>query len=66
VILAITLTAAIWPAFQGILLTAEGLGFFIVAMLLLTRIRAAATVPPGGWSGDADRTRGTGMTHPGW
>lgn len=45
-ILAVTLTAAIWPALQGILLTVEVLGFFIVAMLLLARIRAAAIAPP--------------------
>jgi hypothetical protein len=45
-ILAVTLTAAIWPALQGILLTVEVLGFFIAAMLLLARIRAAAIAPP--------------------
>jgi prepilin-type N-terminal cleavage/methylation domain-containing protein len=45
-ILAVTLTAAIWPALQGILLTIELLGFFIAAMLLLARIRAAAIAPP--------------------
>jgi prepilin-type N-terminal cleavage/methylation domain-containing protein len=44
-ILAITLTAAIWPSLQGILLTAEGLGFFIVAMMLLPRIRPASIAP---------------------
>ena len=47
-ILAVTLTAAIWPALQGILLTVELLGFFIAAMLLLARIRAAAIVAPVG------------------
>jgi prepilin-type N-terminal cleavage/methylation domain-containing protein len=47
-ILAVTLTAAIWPALQGILLTVEILGFFIAAMLLLARIRAAALAPPAG------------------
>ena len=47
-ILAITLTAAVWPALQGILLTVEGLGFFIAAMLLLARIRTAAIAPPAG------------------
>ena len=45
-IMAVTLTAAVWPALQGILLTVEVLGFFIAAMLLLARIRAAAIVPP--------------------
>jgi hypothetical protein len=47
-IMAVTLAAAIWPALQGILLTVEGLGFFIAAMLLLARIRAAAIAPPAG------------------
>ena len=47
-ILAVTLTAAIWPALQGILLTVELLSFFIAAMLLLARIRAAATARPAG------------------
>jgi prepilin-type N-terminal cleavage/methylation domain-containing protein len=47
-ILAVTLTAAIWPALQGILLTVELLGFFIAAMLLLARIRADAIAPPPG------------------
>jgi hypothetical protein len=47
-ILAVTLTAAIWPALQGLLLTVEVLGFFIAAMLLLARIRAAAIAGPTG------------------
>jgi prepilin-type N-terminal cleavage/methylation domain-containing protein len=47
-ILVVTLTAAIWPALQGILLTVEALGFFIAAMLLLARVRAAAIAPPVG------------------
>ena len=55
-ILAVTLTAAIWPALQGILLTVELLGFFIAAMLLLARIRAAAIVPPAGGTGDSRQT----------
>lgn len=42
---AITLVAAIWPSLQGILLTVEGLGFFIVAMMLVPRIRLAAATP---------------------
>lgn len=41
-IISVTLVAAIWPALQGILLTAEALGFFIVAMLLMPRINAAS------------------------
>jgi prepilin-type N-terminal cleavage/methylation domain-containing protein len=47
-ILGVTLAAAIWPALQGILLTVEVLGFFIAAMLLLARIRAAAIARPTG------------------
>lgn len=39
VILAITLFAAIEPRLQGLLLTAEGLGFFIVAMMLFPKLR---------------------------
>jgi prepilin-type N-terminal cleavage/methylation domain-containing protein len=38
-ILAVTLVAAIWPKLQGILLTAEALGFFIAVMLLLPRTK---------------------------
>jgi prepilin-type N-terminal cleavage/methylation domain-containing protein len=45
-ILAVTLTAAIWPALQGILLTVEVLSFFIAAMLLLARVRATAIARP--------------------
>jgi competence protein ComGC len=51
-ILALTLVAAIVPRLQGILLTALALGFFIVAMTLLPRLRlgsaspAAPEVPP--------------------
>jgi prepilin-type N-terminal cleavage/methylation domain-containing protein len=50
VILAITLTAAVAPRLQGILLTALALGFFIVAMTLMPRLRIAAAAPgdPGG------------------
>lgn len=39
VILAGTLVAAIWPALQGIVLTAMALGFFIAAMMLIPRVR---------------------------
>jgi len=42
-ILAATLAAAIWTPLQGILLTAEVLGFFIVAMLLMPKVWAAWT-----------------------
>jgi prepilin-type N-terminal cleavage/methylation domain-containing protein len=47
-ILAVTLSGAIWPSLQGILLTVEMLGFFIAAMLLLAKIRAAAIASPAG------------------
>jgi prepilin-type N-terminal cleavage/methylation domain-containing protein len=39
VILAVTLVAAVWPSLQGILLTAEALGFFVAVMMLLPRIK---------------------------
>jgi prepilin-type N-terminal cleavage/methylation domain-containing protein len=39
-ILAVTLVEAIWPALQGILLTAEALAFFIAAMMLIPKGRA--------------------------
>ncbi len=42
VILAITLAAAVRPNLQGILLTAEVLGFFIAAMMLIPKLRLAA------------------------
>jgi prepilin-type N-terminal cleavage/methylation domain-containing protein len=45
VILAVTLTAAVLPRLQGILLTAEALGFFIVAMTLIPRLRRAPPAP---------------------
>jgi prepilin-type N-terminal cleavage/methylation domain-containing protein len=45
VIMAITLVAAVWPSLQGILLTAEALAFFIMAMMLMPRIRATSIVP---------------------
>jgi prepilin-type N-terminal cleavage/methylation domain-containing protein len=58
VILALTLTAAVVPRLQGIILTAEALGFFVVAMMLLPHLRfdqaglgAARDVPPAPTSG---------------
>jgi hypothetical protein len=42
-ILAVTLVAAVWPSLQGILLTAEALILFIVAMTLIPRLRPLAT-----------------------
>jgi prepilin-type N-terminal cleavage/methylation domain-containing protein len=41
-ILAVTLGAAVWKPLQGILLTIEALGFFIGAMMLMPKVRAAA------------------------
>lgn len=38
-IMALTLTATIWPSLQGILLTVEALAFFIVVMMLVPHIR---------------------------
>jgi prepilin-type N-terminal cleavage/methylation domain-containing protein len=61
-ILALTLTAAVVPRLQGILLTAEALGFFIVAMLLIPRIRFAAVVP--GALGEAPAASTTGAPEP--
>ena len=37
------LVAAIWTPLQGILLTAEALGFFIAAMMLMPKVWAAWT-----------------------
>ena len=42
-IMAVTLLAAIWPPLQGILLTMEALGFFIVAMMLMPKVNSAST-----------------------
>jgi hypothetical protein len=39
--LAITLTAAVWPQLQGILLTVMGLGFFIAVMMLMPKVSTA-------------------------
>jgi len=44
-IMSLTLWAAVEPRLQGMLLTSEGLGFFVVAMLLLPRLKK---VSPGG------------------
>ncbi len=41
-IMAMTLVAATWKSLQGIMLTSEVLGFFIVAMMLMPRINASA------------------------
>jgi prepilin-type N-terminal cleavage/methylation domain-containing protein len=42
-IMAVTLVAAVWTPLQGILLTAEGLGFFIAAMMLMPKAHAASS-----------------------
>jgi hypothetical protein len=47
VILAITLVATVWPSLQGILLTVETLGFFIIAMMLMPKIKLATIARPG-------------------
>lgn len=46
VILAATMAAAIWPALQGIVLTALALGFFVVAMMLFPRIHTLPSPAP--------------------
>jgi hypothetical protein len=43
VIMAITLVAVVWKSMQGIMLTSEMLGFFIVAMMLMPKVNAAST-----------------------
>jgi len=45
-VMAVTLIAAVWTSLQGILLTVEALGFFIAAMMLIPRIRAAHVAAP--------------------
>jgi hypothetical protein len=42
VIMAITMAAAIWRPLQGILLTIEALGFFVVVMLLMPKLQENA------------------------
>jgi hypothetical protein len=37
IIMAVTLSAAVWPQLQGILLTALALGFFVLAMMLMPK-----------------------------
>ncbi len=46
VILAVTLVAAVWTPLQGILLTAEALGFFIALMMLMPKVQAAWITAP--------------------
>jgi prepilin-type N-terminal cleavage/methylation domain-containing protein len=46
VILAITLVAAIHTRLQGILITSTGLGLFILAMLLIPRLKAHGATSP--------------------
>lgn len=42
-IMSITLVAAIWTPLQGLLMTAQALGFFIAAMMLMPKINAKST-----------------------
>lgn len=44
-ILAVTMLAATFPKLQGILLTAEAIGVFIVAMILFPKLKFAPLVP---------------------
>jgi hypothetical protein len=44
-ILGITLAATVMPRLQGILLTAQALGFFIVAMMLIPKLRLPQATP---------------------
>jgi len=41
-IMALTLVATVWTRMQGILLTVEGLGFFIAAMTLIPKVNRAS------------------------
>ena len=45
--LAVTLIAAIYTRLQGILITSTGVGMFVVAMLLIPRMKREALWPPG-------------------
>jgi len=45
-ILAVTLVAAIHTRLQGILITSTGIGLFIVAMLLIPRLKTQGATPP--------------------
>jgi prepilin-type N-terminal cleavage/methylation domain-containing protein len=42
-IMATTLSAAVWPQLQGILLTAMALGFFVAAMMLMPKVAAGSS-----------------------
>jgi hypothetical protein len=46
-IMALTLIAAVWTRLQGILLTAEALGFFVTVMMLMPKVRAEFAALPG-------------------
>jgi hypothetical protein len=50
-ILAATLVAAVMPRLQGIVLTAEALGFFVAAMTLVPRLRPNLALFP--WAAPA-------------
>jgi hypothetical protein len=53
VILTVTLVAAIVPRLQGLLLTAEGLCFFIVAMMLFPKLHFNFGTEPAPTNGTA-------------
>ena len=44
-IMTVTLLAAVIPRLQGVLLTAEALGFFVVAMMLFPKLRIGTSAP---------------------
>ena len=44
-ILALTLGAAVAPRLQGLLLTIEAIAFFVIAMMLVPKIKPEATMP---------------------
>ena len=48
VILAVTLSAAVWPQLQGLLLTATALGVFVAAMMLMPSVIARSDFWPVG------------------
>ena len=61
-IMALTLVAAVWTRLQGILLTAEALGFFIAAMMLMPKVNVAST---GFWRLGRDLTAAAGQAKSG-
>jgi len=66
-IMSATLLAAIWTPLQGLLLTAEVLGFFIAAMMLMPRVNAASAGFwfPGGGAASEERVESHDSSTPG-